>query len=213
MLQDRSHMSKGFTVVVAVALAAVSCSHNVSRIRTHSLPRPNPTTYSFPLPVEEVHAGALEAFSRQHQYKEPVFKKPARTDYWESVLSTECSTNATYGRAVFADPANAHDIFLRSSYAPFAVSAVYRGRNGGLPFMADFHLHLTSSGSNTVVTVTASDAELVNGTKFGIGSCGPGQHWNHVSVKPTTVEEYHIIRYLGTYLGITNMPPVILPAE
>ena len=206
-------MSKGLTIVVAIALAAVSCSHGVSRIQTRSLARPNPTTYSFPLPVEEVHVGALQAFSTKHQYKEPIFNKPARTDYWESVLSTECSTNATYGRAVFADPANAHDIYLHSSHAPFAISAVYRGQNGGLPFMADFHLHLASSDSNTLVTVTASDAELVNGTKFGIGSCGPGQHWNYVSVKPTTVEEYHIIRYLGDYLGMTNMPAVILPAE
>ena len=79
--------------------------------------------------------------------------------------------------------------------------------------MADFRMHLVSSGSNTIVTVTASDAELVNGTRFGIGSCGPGQHWNYVPVKPTTVEEYHIIRYLGACLRITNMPPVILPAE
>ena len=32
-------------------------------------------------------------------------------------------------------------------------------------------------------------------------------------VKPTTVEEYSILRYLGNYLGITKMPDVILPAQ
>src|SRR5262245_61938267 len=206
-------MWKGFTIVLPVALAAVSCSHGVSRIQTRSLPSPNPTAYSFPLPVEDVHTRALQAFSRDHQYKEPIFKKPARTDYWESVLWVECSTNAAFGRAVFADPANAHDIYLHSSHAPFATSSVYRGRDGGLPFIADFHLHLAGSGSDTVVTVRASEPEVVNGTRFGIGSCGPGQHWNYVSVKATTVEEYSILSYLGRYLGITNMPPVILPAQ
>ena len=208
-------MSRGFTTVLGVALAAaaVSCSHGVSRIQTRSLPGPNPTTYSFPLPVEEVHAKALEAFSTDHQYREPIFKKPARTDYWESILHAECSTNAVFGRALFDDPANAHDIFLRCSHAPFVISAVYHGRDGGLPFIADFHLHLANRGSDTVVTVKASGTEVVNGTKFGIGSCGPGQHWNYVSVKPTTVEEYSILRYLGRNLGITNMPPVILPVQ
>jgi hypothetical protein len=206
-------MSKNFAMGVAVAFAAVSCSQNVSRIRTHSLPSPNPTSYSFPVPVEEVHTRALQAFSRDHQYKEPIFKKPAKTDYWESVLPVECSTNVLFGRAVFADPANAHDLYLRSSHTPIAISAVYRGRDGGLPFMADFHLHLAGSGSETVVSVKAFEPELVNGMKFGLGSCGPGLHWNYAKVKPTTVEEYTILAYLGRYLGITNMPPVILPVE
>jgi len=206
-------MSKNFAIALAAALVAVSCSHNVSRIRTHSLPSPNPTSYSFSVPVEEVHTRALQAFSRDHQYKEPIFKKPAKTDYWESVLSVECSTNASSGKTVFADPANAHDLYLRSSHTPIAISAVYRGHDGGLPFMADFHLHLVGSGSDTVVSVKASEPELVNGMKFGIGSCGPGRHWNYVKVKPTTVEEYTVLAYLGRYLGITNMPPVILPAE
>lgn len=206
-------MWKGVTIVLAVALAAVSCSHGVSRIRTRPLPGPNPTSYSFPLPVEEVHARAWEAFSREHQRGAPIFRKPASADYWEPVLSAECSTNAVSGKAVFADPVNAHDIYLHSSHTPFATSSVYRGRDGGLPLIATFHLHLAGSGSDTVVTVTASAAEVVNGTKFGIGPCGPGQAWNYVKVRSTTVEEYAVLRYLGGYLGITNMPAVILPAE
>src|SRR5262245_56326857 len=88
-------MRKGVTIgLAAIVLAAVGCSHNVSRIRTLPLANPNPTSYSFPLPVEKVHAGALQAFSSDHQYKEPIFKKPARADsYWRSTLSAESSTN------------------------------------------------------------------------------------------------------------------------
>ena len=206
-------MSKGYILVLVVAVAAVSCSHGVSRIRTGSLPSPNPTTYSFPLPLEEVRTNALRAFSTDHQYGKPIFGKPASAEHMTYVLSIESSTNALHGEAVFADPANAHDIYLHSSHTPFTTSSIYRGRNGGLPFIATFHVHLSSSGSNTVVKVTASEAEVVNGTKFSIGPCGPGQAWNCVKVKPTTIEEYSVLRYLGGYLGITNMPPVILPME
>lgn len=114
---------------------------------------------------------------------------------------------------MFHDAANAHDIYLHTFHTPFVISSVYRGRDGGLPFIATFHLHLTTSGSNTLVAVTASDTEVVNGTKFGFGPCGPGQGWNYARVKPTTVEEYSILRYLGRSLGVTNMPGVILPKE
>lgn len=206
-------MSKNFAIALAVALVAVSCSHNVSRIRSRSLPSANPTSYSFPLPVKEVHTKALQAFSIDHQVKERIFAKSASPVSLEFVLFPECSTNAVSRKAIFGDPANAHDIYLDTSHTPFVISSVYRGRDGGLPFIATFRLHLAGSGGDTVVTVTASDTEVINGTKFGIGSCGPGQKWNCVKVKPTTVEEYSILSYLGRYLGMTNMPAVILPAQ
>ena len=206
-------MWKGFIIVLAVALSAVGCSHGVSRIQTHSLPAANPTSYSFPLPVEEVHARASQAFSGKHQRGEPIFARPASADHWESILSAECSTNTILHKALFADPANTHDVYLYSSHKPIAISSVYRGRYGGLPFVADFHLHLAGNASDTVVTVRASDTEVVNGKKFTIGPCGPVNAWNYVKVKPTTVEEYFILSYLGRYLGITNMPAVILPAR
>jgi hypothetical protein len=206
-------MTKSLTITFAVALVAVSCSRGVSRIQTRSLPAPNPTTYSFPKPLEEVHASALQAFSIQHQIEEPIFGRSAGMVHLEPILSAECSTNAVFGKIVFDDPANAHDIYLHSFHTPIVTSSVYRGSDGGLPFIATFHVHLTSSGSDTVATITASDTEVVNGTKFGVGPCGPGQGWNCVSVKPTTVEEYSILCYLGRYLGITNMPAVVLPAQ
>jgi hypothetical protein len=208
-----STMWKGFRVVPAIALAAVSCSHGVSRIQTGVLSGPNPTTYAFPLPLETVHTNALEAFSRQHQSQQPIFARARSAVSCEYVLTAECSTNAVSGKEVLSDPANAHDLYLHSFHTPFVLSSVYRGREGGLPFIAAFHLHLAGSGSNTVVTVTASDAEVINGTKFGLGSCGPGQHWNCVRVAPTTVEEYTILRYLGSHLGVTNMPAVVVPAS
>ena len=53
---------------------------------------------------------------------------------------------------------------------------------GGLPFIATFHLHLSASGTNTLVTVIASDTEVINGNKFGLGPCGPGKANIYISV-------------------------------
>jgi hypothetical protein len=214
-LQQMGHsrMSKSFAIALAVALVTVSCSHNVSRIHTRSIPSPNPTAYSFPLPLEQVYTNALQVFSIGHQVKERIFAKSPSPVSLEFVLFPRCATNASYHRDLFADPANAHDIYLDTSHTPFVLSPVYHGRYGDLPFIATFRLQLASGGPDTLVTVTATDTEVINGTKFGIGSCRPGQHWNCVKVKPTTVEEYTILAYLGRHLGVTNMPPVILPAE
>ena len=206
-------MTRPYTTMFAAALIAVSCSRDVSRVQTRSLPSPNPTTYSFPLPVDEVRGRALEAFSINHQVSYPIFGHSEQAARLENVLTAECSTNAVFGKAVFLDATNANDIYLHTFHTPFVLSSVYHGRNAGLPFIATFHLHLTTNDSHTIVAIAASDTEVVNGTKFGFGSCGPGQGWNCQRVAPTTVEEYTILRYLGGYLGITNMPEVILPAE
>jgi hypothetical protein len=157
----------------------------------------------------------LQAFSYKHQLRQPIFARPANTDYWESGLSAKCATNAILHnhKALFADPANSHDVYLYSDGKPVAISHVYRGRYGGMPFVADFHLHLAGNASDTVVTVRAADTEVLNGKRFTIGPCGPVKASNRVKVRPTTVEEYTVLSYLGRHLGMTNMPPVILPPQ
>jgi hypothetical protein len=209
--QLRSHLVKTLLPLFIIALVAVSCSRGVSRIQTHPVPRPNPTSWSFPFPLELVRAQALEAFSIEHQARDRVFGRPAGPLHMESTLFPECATNAVFSETLFRDAANTNDIYLHSLHSPFTLSAVYRGRNGGLPFMAAFHLHLSPDGPNTRVSVTALDPEVINGEKFGFGSCGPGYGWNCEKVKPTSVEEYVILRYLGRCLGVTNMPKIILP--
>jgi hypothetical protein len=206
-------MSARHTTILALALVAVSCNRGVSRVRTRPLPSPNPTTYSFPFPLEEVRTQALRAFSPDHQVHEPVFGwSESNIPLPSPLLAVESSSNAVFGEALFRDSANAHDLYLHSFHLPFAISPVYRGRAGGLPFVATFHLHLTMTGSNTLATVTAAETQVVNGTKWGLGPCGPGQGLNFQPVKPTTVVEYSILHYLGRYLRLTNMPAIILPS-
>ncbi len=59
-LNDRSRlpMIARLTAFIAVVIFAVSCSKGVSPVKTRSLSRPNPTVYSFPLPLEQVRTRA-----------------------------------------------------------------------------------------------------------------------------------------------------------
>src|SRR5437762_10089787 len=133
---------------------------------------------------------ALQAFSIPHQVDQPIFGRSSVAMHFEDTLFAECSSNAVFSEVVFRDPANTNDIYLHTFGTPFVASPVYRGRSGGLPFVAAFHLHLTGADSNTVVSVSALDAEVVTGEKFGGGPCGPGYKSVYEKVKPTTVEEY-----------------------
>lgn len=153
----------------------------------------------------------MDAFSIEHQVAQPVFGRHSIDEHIDGQILAECSTNAVFGETIFRDPANTNDIYLHSLDSPFVLSSVYYGKYGNLPFEASFHLHLTANGSNTLASITALNPQVINGTKFGVGPCGPGQGNNYVPVQPTTIEEYSILRYFGAYLGVTNMPAVILP--
>jgi hypothetical protein len=206
-------MTRQFAAFIALALLAASCGADPSPIQTHSPSSPNPTSYTFPLPLGKVRNGALDAFSIEHQIDVPVFhRSPSAPSYMDTHLALECSTNAVFSEAIFRDPANTNDIYLHTFGTPFVVSPVYYGRDGGLPFVAAFHLHLTATGSNTLVAVTTLDAQVINGETFGFGPCGPGKKAIYQNVAPTTVEEYTVLHYLGSHLGVTNMPDIILPA-
>jgi hypothetical protein len=136
-------MPKWLLMILTLGLATVSCSRGVSRVQTRVLPVANPTTFTFPMPLEEVHTAALQAFSIERQVKQPIFGRSDPASNLEHILSAECSTNAVFAATLFQDPANAHDIYLHTFHTPFVLSAVYRGKKGGLPFIAAFHLHLT----------------------------------------------------------------------
>ena len=95
---------RDFTAVLAIALTTVSCSRGVSHVKTRALPVSNPRTYSFALPLEEVRARALQAFSLEHQIEQPILGRSVPPSHLESILSAECATNAVFGAGVLADP-------------------------------------------------------------------------------------------------------------
>ena len=204
---------KIFAVCCAVALIVVSCSKkSTSHIEASvfSLPRPNSTSFSFPYPLAKLHDLTLDAFSTEQQITNRVFGKLPLT--FAAILTVETSTDAVFFRKEFSDLANTNDIYLHSFHTPINISTVYHEQNAGLPFIASFRLHLAASSSDeTIVSVTALDTQVIDGERFGVGPCGPGMGNRYETVKPTTVEEYILLRYLGNYLGITNMPAVVVP--
>jgi hypothetical protein len=116
-------MIQRFTALFVIALVTVSCTSGVSRIQTRSLPTPNVTSYSFPLPVDEIRIKAMKAFSIHHQVQEPVFGRSPVGSGYRDIFSAECCTNALFGKDVFGDPANTNDIYLHTFGTAFVVSS------------------------------------------------------------------------------------------
>lgn len=200
-------MKNNLPAFLAMALLSTSCS---SRVQTLTLSHPNPTSYSFPHPAQQVHDSAMKALSTEHQYRNPIFGK--QPSGFRSNLTLETSSESVYSEGIFRDALNAQDLYLHSFYDPIVRSAVYRGKDEGLPFIAAFHVHLKPVGADaTMVSVTALNTEVIAGKHFGIGPCGPGMANTYKRVEPTTVEEYTVLRYLGSFMGVTNMPALILP--
>jgi hypothetical protein len=201
-------MMKQIAILALIALFSVSCSPH---IHTKTLSHANSMSQSFPLSVPQVREAAMQAFSLDHQVADPIFGHQSIA--FRSALFLETATNAVFGEAVFRDPTNAQDLYLHSMHDPVVASTVYVSKGKGLPFLASFHLHLDAVASNeTLVTVKVLDTEVIAGKHFGFGSCGPGMANTYCPVKSTTVEEYTVLRYLGNYLGVTNMPAVIYPS-
>ena len=76
--------------------------------------------------------------------------------------------------------------------------------------------------------MTDDHSEVASGLINAIGLQGPGvdgfiqKYWPFlkelkvptiINIWGTTVEEYALLRYLGRHLGITDMPPLRLPAQ
>ena len=203
-------MKKYALAAMGIALLFPSCSHPA--IRTLALPKPNPTSYTFPLNVNVLHSRAKQAFAYGLQMEHPIFYFEGRS----VTLNVQDSQHHLFAPdAIFRDPANTNDLYLHNYGWPIAESIIYRGTKGGLTFFADFHLHLAETETNsTTVTVTALNTRVVNGWNFGLDiHTGFGRLACIVPAQPTTVEEYSILLYLGRYIGVTGMPELIVPTE
>jgi hypothetical protein len=200
----------------ALAVAAAGCVKDVSRVHRQALPRLNPTSYSFDIPLGDLRAKAMAAFSIDHQVKQPVFGSLSTVALHAfggmPILHVSVASDAGFGAELFRIPENAHDLYLQSFGVPVWESPVYHGSRGGLPFIAEFHVHFSASeAGRTSVAVRALRTEVINGMHYGLGSCGPGWAWRYVPVEPTSIEEYLILRYIGEAVGAPAMPEVVLP--
>lgn len=179
------------------------------------LPHRNPTAYVFEGSVGEVHERVAEAL-RVHEAPDRVFGErlspPHAEVQFADYFVVEDARDPTFGSDILSDPGNENDLYVHTYGDPLWLSPVYRGRRGGLPFIAAFHVHVASKGEDgTLVNVRAINPEVRNGMVWGLGSCGPGYAWHQERVAPTTVEEYALLRYFGRTLGAVGMPEMALP--
>jgi len=206
----------GRLLAVSFVVLAAGCTRHVGQMETRPLARKNPGSYDFALPLEELRSKVLEALTIGHQVEQPIFAGFAADPVvpnFHQFLSVVEAREPLFGEDILRLPENSRDLYLHSFGMPLYESPVYRVAGKGLPFFAEFHLHFSVvDETRTRITVTARRTAVVNGESAGVGHNGPGWFDRSVHVPPTSVEEYMILRYVGTYAGDRSMPPVIQPA-
>jgi hypothetical protein len=146
------------------------------------LSHPNPSSYVFHVPVEELR--------KQLPWRqEPAPPTPC------PALPTPC--------LVLERPSNGTDYF--TDQLERTPSDVYHLWGKPLPYKAEYTWRVTAlSDSETLVNVSTTNAEVMLGSNFINGS---DVKW----VEPTTIEEYRILQLIGNRIGEPGIPPLQLP--
>jgi hypothetical protein len=213
-------------LILDITFLNLACNRRVEKIEVFSLTHKNPTSYVYPLKNDKLILHIKSLLEYDTQRKNPIFPKNSSSDvesrlggfgiWGENILSAEDVKDHTFGTERFpglVNSSNANDILLYNISGRFLwESPVYRIGERKLYFSAIFHLHFISLSENeTEITVTALEPCVINGEKYTYGHASPAYTPRFEPVKPTTIEEYMILRYIGASLGITNMPALILP--
>jgi hypothetical protein len=159
-------------------------------ITAKKLAIPNPTSYVFNSPVNEIRA-ALK--------KKVVKCCGSAIEFKDDVL---------FSGELLKMPGNKNDAYIHNFHDPIGISDVYFADGKGLRYLCEFHLHIISiSNGETRVEVIPLHAEVINGQTWW------GNHLAraniYVNVAPTSIEEYKILLELGAGLGETNMPVLV----
>jgi hypothetical protein len=168
--------------------------------------RRNPTFYEFDLPISQLRRKLLAAFNDMDLSE----SLAVSINYLsEGLIIIESIENASFATEIFTKPENKNDFLIHFDGTRVATSPIYFGGGQPLEYYAEFQLHLTELGNNrTKVSVITHKPRIINGSKC----CSQiGHISNSVAVEPTTIEEYHILRFVGGILGAKNMPPLMFP--
>jgi hypothetical protein len=161
-------------------------------ITTKKLAVQNPTTYDFNSSLADVH--------------EALRKKVVKC----CGASIEFKADAIFGRPVLLSVGNENDAYIHNFHEPIGASAVYFSRGTPLPYICEFQIHLVPiSPQETRVVVIARNPEVIAGLSWWGLHGSPANIYK--DVKPTSIEEYKILLELGSSLGATGMPKLLLP--
>ena len=185
----------------AILAVLTCCGEPVVESRT--LAAPNPVAYEFRASTGEVQQAVRALYKKQFRDRSP---------YLFTVLSNSDEFLTGEMRALFGEAGNADDLYLTWFHSPMGLSEVYRVSGEPVPYLADFHLHLTPVGERTRVEVRTSDSAVIAGKTLL-----PQRHMTraniYVPVEATTIEEYSLLLEIGEQLGQDGMPKLILPGE
>jgi hypothetical protein len=161
-------------------------------ITTRKLAVPNPTSYVFDASVAEIHA---------------VLKKRAVRCCGKAI---EFKDNALFSGSILRSPGNENDAYIHNFHDPIGASAIYFAVGNPLPYICEFHLHITAINPRaTRVVVVAQNPEVIRGLSWWGLHGSPANIYK--SVEPTTIEEYRILLELGSSLTAADMPQLAMP--
>ena len=190
--------------LVCVAFIAALASCGDPQVESKPLPSPNRTAYTFDASVDEVHDAVRRMYEQQFT---------ERSGYSFSPVFAGEDTGLEDIAAILAEPANRNDVYLSYMHNPMGMSAVYAVGGKPVPYLADFHLHITADGpGKTRVEARAVRPEVIAGKTLL-----PRHHMTraniYLPVEPTTVEEYGFLLEIGRNVRQTGMPPLIVPSQ
>jgi len=189
-------------VPVLFAAAFAACGNPA--VESKPLPSPNPTTYAFDAGVAEIHQAIRQLYDQQFRERSRYLFTPVFPG--DDNLIDEMA-------AVFGQPGNENDAYLSYMHDPVGLSQMYTVGGEPVPYLADFHLHITSQKpGKTRVEVRVLRPEVLAGKTLL-----PQHHMTraniYLPVEPTTIEEYSILLKIGAVVGQSNMPRLVLPRE
>ena len=189
-------MRRFLVVLGALVLAGVPIAYLILKappIEVKPLPRKNPTSYVFHASADDVFVAVPMGFHRQDSFR-----------FAPTATFTAETSSGTHLKSATLVSNTGHD--------PIGKSRAYFARGVALDYLADFEVNISGRGDqSTEVVIKALHPEVINGRRFGFGSCGPGFANRYVPVEATTIEEYEILLRIGQALGEKDMPPLILP--
>jgi hypothetical protein len=186
---------------------------------------PNPTRYDFDASISDIQSAVRKAFAEWRTEE----LKSRKSRVWKGSGSAEDKELLTMllqlppgsllwkGRSdslskyILTQAGNENDFYFFNADSPVDASPVYFKDGQPLIYFADFHIHVSAiSAERTRVQIFTHDSLLNTGMSGG-WSPARGSTFLYVSVDPTTIEEYQILLRIGKQMGLTNMPPLILP--
>jgi hypothetical protein len=192
----------GVVLVGNAAMAGIIQYGNPSSvILVRSLPRPNPTLWIFPVPIDRV---------RQVMEKN---RYSGLLSGW--VVDTSPKDLSDSRARVLEQAGNEHDGYMRSRPGDASVDSKVYFLPDRKPciFGVEMHLHLTAvDADHTKVEIIPHRAWVYAGERDrGVFPLFWHRQGIFVKVRPTTIQEYTVLRNLGLALGESSMPAVMLP--